>query len=252
MARVIYQISGFLKLLPGDAVYSCLTSSSSSGLDDVAVCWLGGRCASTCSKARFYLTCAYCTRSELFSDDIQHRATEVRDRILGPRELRTRNMPQGIGSERTGGTLFERDFPPHENVRGGRCYPFGTSFEFIPKYYAPCAQGKQSRAGSDVLSYRSDLLKVCRLTGSFAFLCTQSRDQISLEMASRSLLASPQEVGECLHINHELLNIPSVGTSDNTFFGACQLNIAPANSALSGEGSDSVLRPIGQLANVFF
>lgn len=36
---------GFLKLLPGDAVFSRLAESSPSGLDDVAVCWLNDRYA---------------------------------------------------------------------------------------------------------------------------------------------------------------------------------------------------------------
>lgn len=97
---------------------------------------------------------------------------EVRDRVLGPRNLRTRTAAVGRGANRTGGTQFERDFPPNDNVRDGRCYPFGTSYETIPKLYAPCAQARRANAPSEVVAYRSDLLAV-RVVVSlsyFAFL----------------------------------------------------------------------------------
>lgn len=58
--------------------------------------------------------------------------------------------------------------------------------------------------------------------------------QVTLDMASRSLIAGPDEVSESLRINHELLNLPSIGVPDNKFFGANQLNIAPAEASISG------------------
>lgn len=97
--------------------------------------------------------------SDTHPESLRSRATEVRDEVLGPRRLRTRRAPTGRGEDRVGGTRFERDFPPNENVRDGRCYPYGMSYESIPKLYAPCAQGRLSRTSEDVLAYRSDLLE---------------------------------------------------------------------------------------------
>lgn len=160
-------------------------------------------------------------------------AVEVRDRVLGPREERSRHMPVRSSAGRIGGTRFERDFPPNGNVRDGRCYPYGTSFETFTKIYAPCAQSKASRATKDVMLYRSDLLEAS-IPPCICPRLLLTALQVTLDMATKSLMSGPNEVSAGLTLNHELLNLPSAGVATNSFFGANQLNLAPAEEYDSG------------------
>lgn len=54
-------------------------------------------------------------------------------------------------------------------------------------------------------------------------------------MATCSIMAGPREIVECLQINQDLLNTPSVGVPGNAFFGSNQLNLAPAERERSSE-----------------
>lgn len=58
--------------------------------------------------------------------------------------------------------------------------------------------------------------------------------QVTADMATQNILAGPKEVADGLRLNHELVNTPSAGVPGNAFFGANQLNLAPAERVDSG------------------
>jgi hypothetical protein len=85
----------------------------------------------------------------------------VRDRCLGPKELRTRAAPTKIGQAYHGGTHFERSDRANPVKAGTRCYTIGNTFEGPTKIMAPCKDGKMGGDGDmEALQLRSQLLKV--------------------------------------------------------------------------------------------
>jgi hypothetical protein len=85
----------------------------------------------------------------------------VRDKCLGPKDLRTRAAPTRIGTKYQGGTHFERNDRANPVKPNTRCYTIGNSFEGPTKIMAPCKDGKLvDDGGTEPLQLRSDLLKV--------------------------------------------------------------------------------------------
>lgn len=89
----------------------------------------------------------------------------VRDKCLGPKELRTQAAPRKIGSKYQGGTTFERNDRANPVKPNTRCYTIGNTFEGPTKIMAPCKDGKLAGDGdTESLQLRSDLLKVRNLS----------------------------------------------------------------------------------------
>ncbi|KAF8949824.1 hypothetical protein BDZ97DRAFT_1772095 [Flammula alnicola] len=129
---------GFLRLDPNDMIFVRLDTSPSSGEKDVPVVWTNGLCR--------------------FPDSLRDKTLAIRDRILGPRHLRTRHQPTRLaGGALTGGTAFERTSP--KGIRNGRCYSFGLSHEEANIVTAPCASGKLKDNDPFALALRSDLIQ---------------------------------------------------------------------------------------------
>lgn len=86
----------------------------------------------------------------------------IRDKCLGPKELRTRTAPIKIGTAAyQGGTHFERSDRANPVKLGTRCYTIGNTFEGPTKIMAPCKDGKMGGDRDiEALQLRSELLKV--------------------------------------------------------------------------------------------
>ena len=85
---------------------------------------------------------------------------DIRDKCLGPKELRTRAAPTKIGTAYQGGTHFERSERANPVKPGTRCYTIGNTFESPTKIMAPCKDGKMGGDGDmEALQLRNQLLK---------------------------------------------------------------------------------------------
>lgn len=106
---------------------------------------------------------------------------QVRDKCLGPKELRTRAAPTKKGPAYQGGTHFERNDRANPVKPNTRCYTIGNTFEGPTKIMAPCKDGKLARDGdgdsesdTDALQLRSQLLKARYLSKSQKFMLIKS------------------------------------------------------------------------------
>ena len=92
---------------------------------------------------------------------MKHDIISIRDKCLGPKELRTRARPTKLGSKYSGGTHFERCDGADPVKPNMRCYTIGNTFEGPTKIMAPCKDGKLAENGDrEALQLRSELVKV--------------------------------------------------------------------------------------------
>ena len=98
------------------------------------------------------------------------RMLAIRDRVIGPRHLRTRTVPsKGADGKLQGGTPFEhqRASPVHP---GTRCFGIGNSYEGPTKIMAPHKGDKvKGEEDKESLEMREELLKVSYLLMSSIF-----------------------------------------------------------------------------------
>lgn len=148
-----------MRLKPGDFLFVRLNTSPADGTEDVPVAWVTPPYDVFIFWLDLVLTLDI---SEIFPDALKTETLAIRDKLLGPSNLRSRTKPvDGLG-----GTAFERETKPTE-VRGGRCYAFGMSHERQTWLVAPCKDGKVSRNPQEITDLRQDLLRVSRLDYRF-------------------------------------------------------------------------------------
>ncbi|KAI0309156.1 hypothetical protein OF83DRAFT_1089262 [Amylostereum chailletii] len=148
-------------------------------------------------------------------DDLE----DIRDDILGPEDERGPSFPDDFelkGSKRTvkrGGTVFKRSGHAHPVHSGTWCYRIGTSYEQATSIILPARANKSSPGNEDLrgLQMCQDILKY----------------GVRVGMAATRYL--PEEIRAHMALQADLVNVPSIGTSDNVFWGNAQVNLSHAD-----------------------
>ncbi|KAL0070376.1 hypothetical protein AAF712_002567 [Marasmius tenuissimus] len=159
---------------------------------------------------------------------------EVRDEILGPRELRLPGKPQKSNGEWVGGIAFERN-NYLLGIDGSRCYSVGLTHQRTPNAVHPAAENRVSKGDEPGRELRGKLVRIISSVGLHA------------------LRTRCPEVLETINNYTDALNLPRLGNPENGAYPGFQVN--PAN-AVSYDSSTTALLSyelchllIGNLAN---
>jgi hypothetical protein len=161
-------------LRDGDVVFVRGSKAPCTKEEDAVVCWVTGWYVLRAMDETLAVDLVPLTfvNSKIYSKEMKEDLTSVRDKCLGPKELRTRAAPTKIGSAYQGGTHLERNDRANPGKPNTRCYTIGNTFEGPTKIMAPCKDGKLTGDGdTEALQLRSQLLKASRnLSISLFFL----------------------------------------------------------------------------------
>lgn len=109
--------------------------------------------------------CASLTKrscSGVISDEDQRTLIQLRDRILGPRDLRERDKPTRISHGiYEGGTAYERSIRAKPVKKGGRCYTNANSFQEAPRISSATVGSKRTGEEWENLDIRTEVNHVC-------------------------------------------------------------------------------------------
>ena len=151
----------------------------------------------------------------------------IRDeQLLGPREMRTPECPTQSNGVWSGGVAWER----HEDAvtvrEDGRCYTVAQSFEGPARITCVTAAAKTY---DGELGDHGRIRKRLNTVSSTVYLCYIS---YTLQVAGRvvvdAMAQAPSHIRERLQIQHQLMNIDPLGSSETVGCYNDQLNVAPA------------------------
>ncbi|TCD60896.1 hypothetical protein EIP91_009322, partial [Steccherinum ochraceum] len=143
------------------------------------------------------------------------RFEEASREMLGPEQERTAGAAE-FDDGPAGGVRFERVEHPKPVKKGSRCYSSGVTYQVPNQVVTPAADIKFSRGrGSNALD--NDVRHPLRANVQSA----------GIEVAVIAMEAMPLIAGP-IAAQHELLNLPPVGSPRNKYYPTTQFNISPA------------------------
>ncbi|KAL0566511.1 hypothetical protein V5O48_015504, partial [Marasmius crinis-equi] len=150
-------------------------------------------------------------KKEDYSADSLELLQTIRDEILGSEEDLTPARPKMVNGIWVGGTEFERT-RRQRGIKGGRCYPLGTSYQKELTMESPTFGFKD---GDGRLEDDGGLRKrVLKAAAKAALEGVQTVTPDLLDQMNRQA---------------EFTNVSRLGVDDNTLWPAGQLNLAPPN-----------------------
>jgi hypothetical protein len=154
----------------------------------------------------------------------------LRDEILGPMHERTPDPPSVMDGELVGGTHFERSpSRAHAVKEGTHCYQYmGLTTQRPNNITSPNLNSKGPEDRDTGL--RARMLKVCCILIACTIPLMIPLSKVLTTAAVASLRQAPSKFLDPAKMQAELVNFPIIGTDENLYFGAFQLNIACCNS----------------------